>query len=76
MRQFYLERNEDESGISGTGIVAQGIVFDDGTCAMRWLTNTSPTAIYASISDLEMIHGHNGKTKVVLENAFTFEREV
>lgn len=65
MRPFNLDRLEDESGVSGTGTVAQGVVFDDGTCAMRWLTNKASTAIYDSITDLEAIHGHGGKTKVV-----------
>ena len=30
MKIFYLNRTEDESGISGTGRVAQGFVFDNG----------------------------------------------
>jgi hypothetical protein len=64
MKLFYLERNEDESGVSGTGKVAQGIVFDDGTCDMRWLTKIASTAIYDNLETLEYIHGHGGKTKV------------
>ncbi len=28
MKIFYLKREEDESGISGTGRVAQGFVFE------------------------------------------------
>lgn len=69
MKTFYLQRNDDESGVSGTGKVAQGVQFDDGTCAMRWLTKTSSTATYNSIDDLESIHGHNGKTVVVFETS-------
>lgn len=64
MRRFNLVRNEDESGVSGTGIVAQGIQFDTGKCAMAWLTNVSSVAIYESITDLEAIHGHGGKTVI------------
>lgn len=64
MRRFNLVRNEDESGVSGTGTVAQGVQFSDGTCAMRWLTETASTAVYDSIADLEKIHGHGGKTVV------------
>lgn len=64
MRRFNLVRNEDESGVSGTGIVAQGIQFDDGTCAMRWLTAKASTAVYDNIIDLESIHGHGGKTVI------------
>jgi hypothetical protein len=39
MKTFELYRIDDATGISGTGIVAQGVVFDDGTCAFGW----SPT---------------------------------
>ncbi|QIQ62971.1 hypothetical protein SEA_MOAB_86 [Streptomyces phage Moab] len=64
MRRFNLVRNEDETGVSGTGTVAQGIQFDDGTCAMRWLTAKASVAFYDSIQDLEEIHGHGGKTVI------------
>jgi hypothetical protein len=64
MRLFQLVRTEDESGVSGVGIVAQGVQFDDGSCAMRWLTQTASTAVYGSLRDLEIIHGHGGKTTV------------
>lgn len=64
MRRFNLVRNEDESGVSGTGTVAQGIEFDNGRCAMAWLTFVSSVAIYDSATDLEKIHGHGGKTVI------------
>lgn len=65
VRRFQLERDEDASGVSGTGVVAQGVQFDDGSCAMRWLTATSSTAMYASAGDVETIHGHEGRTRLV-----------
>ncbi len=64
MRRFNLVRNEDESGVSGTGTVAQGIQFDNGRCAMAWLTSVSSIAVYDSIEDLVKIHGHGGKTVI------------
>ncbi|MFE1361348.1 hypothetical protein [Streptomyces harbinensis] len=64
-RRFHLQRDEDETGTSGTGIVVEGIEFADGTVAIRWLTSTTSTAIYASIADLIAIHGHGGRTRVV-----------
>lgn len=64
MRNFVLDRNVDASGVSGTGTVAQGVEFDDGTCAMRWLTKHRSTALYNSILELELIHGHEGATTV------------
>jgi len=65
MRLFELQRDQDETGVSGTGKVAQGVEFDDGICALRWLTATSSTAIYASAAELVTIHGHGGQTRMV-----------
>ena len=67
MIRFHLHRREDESGISGTGIVAEGVCFSDGRCVLRWLTELSSIGIYASIDDVEAIHGHKGKTIVQWE---------
>lgn len=64
MRLFKLVRNEDETGVSGTGEVAGGIVWPDGKVAMRWFTDTASTAFYDSIECVEEIHGHGGKTQV------------
>jgi hypothetical protein len=60
--RFHLHRREDESGVSGTGVVAEGVRFSDGRCVLRWLTAVSSIAIYDSIEDLIAIHGHKGKT--------------
>lgn len=65
MRRFELHRFEDASGVSGTGVVAQGVQFDDGTCALRWLSQYASTAVYANVRDLELIHGHQGRTRLV-----------
>ena len=62
MKLFDLVRTVDVSGTSGTGVVAQGVVFDDGTCAMRWLIDTASTGFYESMKDLIFIHGHEGAT--------------
>jgi hypothetical protein len=66
IQEFYLQRNEDESGVSGTGVVARGVVLPSGFCVLEWQTATSSVALYKSLVDLEAIHGHHGKTKVVL----------
>lgn len=65
MKLFELRRDEDESGISGTGTVAQGVIFDNGTCVLTWLTEHTSVAVYADIETVHRIHGHNGKTKVI-----------
>lgn len=59
---FELHRIEDESGVSGTGHVADGVEFEDGTCVLRWRTKFRSTAIYESITVAEAVHGHNRKT--------------
>lgn len=67
MKSFYLQREVDETGVSGTGKVAEGVVFSNGWCAMTWLTDHTSVVFYPSIDDVYFIHGHNGKTKVVYE---------
>jgi hypothetical protein len=58
-------RHKDISGVSGTGVVAEGVVFSDGTTVLRWLVAIHPsTNIYDDISDLERIHGHDGATEL------------
>lgn len=64
MRRFHLKRLEDETGISGTGIVTDGIEFDDGSVIMKWNTETTSVAVYRNMEDVITIHGHNGKTVV------------
>ena len=64
--EFYLQRIEDETGISGTGIVARGCIFPSGIVVMEWQTFHSSVCMYKNIQDVEAIHGHNGKTIVVM----------
>lgn len=66
-RAFVLQRNEDETGVSGTGIVAEGVEFSDGTVALRW-TSAWPTSVVfhdRGIDSVVHVHGHGGKTQVV-----------
>jgi hypothetical protein len=65
MRTFHLDRSEDHTGTSGTGKVAEGVVFSNGWCALTWLTENTSVVFYPSISVLEAIHGHEGRTRVV-----------
>lgn len=64
MRRFELVRNEDVSGISGTGAVAEGVEFSDGQVVMRW-KNTGSLGIYKSVDQVLDVHGHDGRTEVV-----------
>lgn len=64
---FYLHRAEDDSGISGTGRIAQGVIFDNGKVALTWLSEHPSVAMYDNIGDVRAIHGHEGKTEVIME---------
>lgn len=63
-RTFYLLRNEDVTGVSGTGIVAWGVEFPDGTVATRWRGEHPATAVWPNIEEVVAVHGHNGATVV------------
>lgn len=62
MRRFLLRRIKDESGVSGTGNVAEGIVFTSGKAVLNWRTEHTSVAVYDSLEELMAIHGHDGKT--------------
>jgi predicted RNase H-like HicB family nuclease len=68
MFKFFLDRIEDASGVSGIGRVAEGIIFSNGKCALCWLTETSSVAMYETLDDLMQVHGHGGKTRIVVES--------
>lgn len=65
MRRFHLERDVDETGISGTGRVAEGVEFTDGRVVLRWLSDVASTVTYDALADVDKIHGHGGKTSIV-----------
>lgn len=55
---FYLIRNSDESGISGTGKVLEGVIWSNGKVSVCWVTENAPssTVVYDSIDDFMAIH--------------------
>jgi hypothetical protein len=64
-RRFNLVRSIDKSGVSGTGVVAQGVEFPDGFVLMRWLGQIRSVSIFNSIDEVDEIHGHQGCTKIL-----------
>lgn len=64
-RRFKLVRHHDVSGVSGTGVVAEGVQFHDGQIAMSWFGHLHTLEIAPNIETTIKIHGHNGATKVV-----------
>ncbi len=81
MRYFQLHRDADVSGRSGTGVVADGVVFatpadfvfPDGTrltmpggwCRLWWRPAPSAVGLYRSVAEVEDVHGHGGATRFV-----------
>jgi hypothetical protein len=63
-RLFELVRHTDVSGVSGTGVVAEGIEYEDGGIALRWKGEWPATAVWPNMESLLAIHGHDGKTSV------------
>ncbi len=64
MRRFVLERIEDVSGTSGTGVVAEGCEFSNGQVVMHWISQLESMEFCPSIRVIEKIHGHEGRTIV------------
>ncbi len=65
---FVLRRDTDISGYSGTGDIADGVVFADGTVAMHWRGRDGRATGTVVAPDLRHIvepHGHDGLTRVV-----------
>ncbi len=66
MRRFQLERDHDVSGVSGTGVVAEGVEFSDRTVVIRWIVGEhQSTVVWPDIAGPEAIHGHGGATRIV-----------
>lgn len=63
-RIFVVDRRRDHTGISGIGVIAEGVQFTDGTVVIRWITETATTGIFDSIEDLRKIHGHKGDSVI------------
>ncbi len=68
--EFYLLREVDESGVSGTGVVARGQRFPSGKCVLEWCTFHSSVCIYDNLESVLAVHSHNGKTKIVMGDPF------
>jgi hypothetical protein len=64
-RTFELERSADVSGVSGTGTVAEGVQWTDGTVALRWRGAWPTTTVWDDgIDAVVAVHGHHGASIV------------
>lgn len=68
MKTFFLLRHEDVHGNTGVGVVAEGVIFDDGgMCAMTWLSDFKTVTVFPDIKTVIALHGHGGSTDIVVE---------
>lgn len=81
MRYFELHRDDDVSGVSGEGVVADGVVFDlptdmtfpdglrlflpSGWVRLRWRGPRRSVVLWDSLGAAQDVHGHGGATRVV-----------
>ena len=65
LKRFCLARDHDITGVSGTGIVAEGVLFSTGWVALTWLTAVNSLVFYPSIDNVGAIHGHSGSTRIM-----------
>jgi hypothetical protein len=66
-RRFELHRDTDITGVSGTGVVAEGIAFSDGVVALRWRSEWPTSVVFhdRGIEAVNAVHGHSGATRIV-----------
>ncbi len=64
-RLFVLVRDRDPSGVSGTGIVAEGTQWSDGSASLRW-PGRFPSVVFwqGGVDHIRSVHGHGDATKV------------
>jgi len=69
-RRFVLERTEDVTGVSGVGVVAEGVQFSDGTVALRWASQWPTSVVFheRGVEAVKAVHGHNGLTQIVWQD--------
>ena len=63
-RIFNLVREVDSTGLSGTGIVAQGIQFDNGNVVVCWLLNISSIVLFENLEDFKSVSCSHSRSEV------------
>lgn len=56
LRRFYLNRIKDETGVSRTGRVLEGVLTQSGKVFVEWRPPHSTMGIYNSMQEFLVIH--------------------
>ena len=58
MRRFVMHREQDVSGVSGTGLVLEGVLFSTGVVVVHWLTPPprGSISVFDSLDQFLAIH--------------------
>ena len=64
---YNMLRTTDQTGVSGTGRVAQMVIFEDGSAVVRWMTGKDSTVCWAKWQDAMDVHinAHPDTTNLV-----------
>lgn len=65
--RFEVHRHSDPTGLSGTGVIAEGVTFDDGRALTRWngyTTGVRQIDLWDHLDDILLVHGHGGATEI------------
>jgi hypothetical protein len=58
-RRLDISDTHDKNQVNSPDAVQfEGVIFSDGSCAIRWLTAKQSTSVWASFEDMMAVHGH------------------
>lgn len=55
-RRFYMRRLEDQTGVSRTGRVLEGVLWQNGEVTVQWRPPHSTSGFYHSLEEFNLIH--------------------
>lgn len=55
-RRFYMNRLRDETGVSRTGRVLEGVLWQNGWVTVQWRPPHSSMGVYSSFEEFKLIH--------------------
>jgi hypothetical protein len=62
-RPFVLVRHYDPTGISGVGIIGEGVAWTGGSADLHWMTEHESFVHWpGGLPEILAVHGHNGST--------------